>query len=811
MDELDHTWGSDTAKIDFVEAIADDQLSNDYDIAEDLKVSKKFYEQVRKPGNVLIPQITAAHNILPGDTTLLDVLIAVSGQSGTWKVPTTSALSDLAAYRQVTEESVNRIVWTKHVFGQDTSQRLADITNWALLQHEKSEQNLPIGVIPIALMSLEIKEEDYHMLVSDEYRGEEVTFTTNTEEYEGKTCWFPIKLILGDGYSWGIIFEQKINRLGDNVFSCVNNEPPREFVDFLTKIPAITAFFAPSAATEIEDWIRAATTSKKFEMNAAVDIRSLALLAGWRCPKLDSTTVSYLVTGMGFFRFFKWTEDFWIAPFQECRGEAKREVWAALKACYSIYATLLFSMLYEIYPDADVVCQTTRTTSSEFTDYWSALIASVLNTTGISEKAMQESTTRQQLCQAIRFLKNDTKLSSEAPYRVKKIIQLLGPWPPISKGGPRFLPVVREHFFLQHQVVKEFPLQSFEYVFDQVLQPYHKYYGRFGISASVIASLDTAQPITSRNASLHLIQHPALSSVTIDLNLGGRMSYKVVTDKAKEAKRPMRDVVLEWARLNVDRLPRLFITLAENQDILDLFSPYYENMRIMHLNLGHLPPVRVQVLEDRMEANRLTDKEKYRVKMERLDETIDSLKKHKATLQSAMEMMNSDEQRGFRTNRIEHRELTSSIPSLRQHWRQKNKKTGGQIVKNPNILPLGQRMLQHLEPVPAPPPLPGRPSWTESGEHPRQVPSTARALKRARSRSAARDDTPAYKSKEPCRSKSRSRSRGRRQTKKPPVSTTPVDVKHEPEPGPSTREPEVIDVDDSPLRSPSIEIDYGSD
>ena len=523
---------------------------------------------------------------------------------------------------------------------------------------------------------------------------------------------------------------------------------------------------------------------------------------------MDSTTMSFLVAGIGFFRFFNWTEDFWIQPFQECRGEARREVWGSLKACYAIYATFLFSLLYEVYPDADIVCQVTRTTSSEFTDYWSALVVSVLTATGVSEKAMIESATRQQLCQSIRFLKNDTKLSSEAPFRVKKFIQLLGPWAPISKGGPRFLPIVREHFFTQHQIVKEFPLPSFEYVFEQVLQPYHKYYGRFGRSADRIASLDNSLPVTDRTASIHLVQHPELRAGTINLNLGERLSYRILTDKAKEARRPMRDVILEWSRFNVDRLPRLFIMLAENQDLLDLFSPYYENMRILHMNLGHLPPVRVQILEDRMEANRLSDKEKYRVKMQRLDETLVSLNTHKKTLQSAMDMMSSDEQRAFRTNRVEHRELTASIPSLRQHWKAKSKKTVGQIVKNPNVLPLDQRILQHLEPVPAPPPPPGRPSWSDSGEVQRQVPNTTRALKRARSRSSARESTPAYQSRAPPRQRGRSRSRGRKSVKKSKQSDVPANIKSEPKP--STSKVEVIDVEDSPLRSPSIEIDYGT-
>ena len=779
----------------FVQAVANRELSEFPDPPDDMLTSEAFYKQFKSDSDVLIPKIAPVDDILPGETSILDILIKMSSQQGSWKVPATDTFRSLVTSRQATEKVFLKVRWTQYVLGEESEERLSRLVNWIMNQFERSEQILPVGVIPCAVIGFRIESDAFDKICQPEFRDQTFNVKRVPNDHDGPTDLLPIKLVFGNGHEWTIIFERSVEALEDGTFNIKNIEIPKKFIDFLKKIPAITGYFSPFSAIEIEDWIRKCTADDSFSMNGAVDLQCLARLAGWKCTKTESTILSLVTTGMGYFRFLSWTEAFWAESFRGICNEAQKDVLGSLKMSYAVYATLLYTLLYDTFPDCDIVTQTTRTTAAEFTDYWSSLVISVLNFTIVDREEASRATTRQQLAMSIKYLMEGGETSSDTPYRVKKFTQLIGQWPTLTCGGARFLPVVREHFFSQYEVLKDFPLKDFEYVFSHELSAHHRYYGRFGIKPGVIGKLVLGYPITEIAAELHLVQHPTLQKSTIKIAVQ-EMSYKTLSTAAKEVGRPMRDVVLEWCRLNVEMIPELFEKLANNPDLNDLFFSYYENIRLLYLNVGKSMPVRVESMEHRMSVNRAKDRSDYESKIERIDASIGELTKHKKAIENALAVMDSDEQRGHRSNRVEHRELVLSVPSLRPYCSRRKPKLKNKTQKT-NVPPLSVRKEQHDGNVLAPPPPPGHKTWSEYDGMSQAPPSVNAARKRARSRSAAREEMQTFKGIGRQQRRSRSKSR---KPKKANASSEVEDV--EPQ--------EVIQVEDSPLRSPSIEIDYSN-
>ena len=802
VDALPTSWGSAIGNAAYVQAMSGNYLNDVPDTTEDLKTARQFFSRFKTADDILIPKIAPVEDLLPAKTTILDATIIVSRQEGSWKVLKTASLEKLAFQRQVTDQTMREVEVKIFTHGQDDPDSMKQIAKWVWSKFEKGEQDMPTGVIAFSTAACDIRLEDMVKVTEPQHRGETHRIPTDLADYEGPLAVLPMKIFLGDGYSWMFVFEQKVTAYLDGTLEIKNHELPEAFVNLFRKIPAVASFWAPYLVIEVEDYIMGSTGDKTFRMNAAVDVQALARLAGWKCSKSDSSTLPLLTTGMGFFRFFKWSEVMLAENFVNLPPALSIEIFGYMKAVYSVYSTLVTALLYDTFPDSDVVTQVTRTTAEEFADYWSSLVISVLNFVTVDIEATRAANSRQQLCNALRLIEKGGEMSEDPPFRVKRFAQLIGPWPTLMKGGARFLPIVREHFIVQHEILKGFPLSQFEYIFERDISPKMKYYIRFGLAPTAIEKLNPGHPITSKNSSVHLLQHPSLKAITINVDVD-TVSYKTLVSEAVRAERPMRDAVLEWGRLNVEAILQLFRRLAGDPELQELFHPYYEYLRLQYMNLGKSGPISVNSLDRRIMHNREQEMSAYQAKMQTIDRSIQQLQEHKDTLSQAIKMMKADEQRGFRSNRLEHREVASSIPSLRPFWKHKKPKQNQGTQKAPNIQPLEVRTQEHDDQVTVPP-APGRPTWKEDEEMSISAPSHECARKRARSRSLGRDTTTKFDGP----SRERSRSSGRRQRsrhREPKVKRV-----EEPEPEKEKEpEPEVI-IDESPLRSPSIQIDYSS-
>ena len=823
VDPLNSSWGSyEINRVDLAGALTGESLPEEKTLDEYSKYAYKFIKELSKsdPGSIIIPEFYEdANKVMPEKSSVLDHLLAISRAPGTWKLPTYKTLKALASERQPTEDVISKIETRIHTFSQDSDAQIREISNWIMKKFQATEEERPIGVVAMALITMQCSQEDYNQVTSPSSRGEVVKFKTHEHPESKETPnRIPIKFILGDGISWCAVFQYSVHKISTGYHKMLNSGVPQEFLQLLDKIPAFTGHYIKSDVLDIEDWVKTTSDDPNFRFKPFVDVQSIATLAGYNCVQTDTTILPYLAAGILTFRFFDWHEDFWRHDWATIPFQVRWDVLSQLRSYTYGYLTFLYALLYEILPDPEVVAHLTRKTTLELADWWSTYVASTLNaTTPPAQDGRTSKQSRQELINTLTKNTTQGERAGEAPYRVRHFSCLLGSWPPLTKGGARYLHPVREHFLAQYQVFAALPIDGFEHMFSRQLNPFMADYARFGLSQGDIINLDKNSPVPSRTTSLHLECHPSIKPRTAKLLLPD-ISLESMQDEAARTGRPVRDLILEWVRLNVNRIKHLFDIVQSSPDLADLIYPHYEKIRCMHMNLGACNPTEIDFLNQRLTFSRERESAEIREKLAKVNDTLADLNEAKINLELAVDLLDSDRIRGLRSDRTEYRDYSMAVPSLRHIRKKRFKPTRPQQI----VPPLYRRLSSRRTSIPVPDLPFGEPSWTEGAELAPQVPDSALASSRARGRSIVRSDLYTFKRSTPSsvrhRSRSTSRKRGRynsRQKSRSKSRSRAGNQRSNQQLPPSKFTPERTETgnqspDTSFPRSPSICIDYPS-
>ena len=830
VDPLHSTWGSDLSRLDLAEALTGVKLPDLKSLDPTSKYAHNFIKELSRtdPGCIIIPGFNKDFNkVLPSKSSVLDHLVAITRAAGTWKIPTYSTLKNLASVRQPTEEEINKIDVRVHSFVHDPTSNINTLSDWIMKKFQKSEEERPIGVVGMAVLAMTCTQDDFIEVTSPDTRDKVVKFkTADHPDVEAAPSRIPVKFVIGDGISWCAIFQHSVHRISTGYYKMVNSGIPKEFLQLLNRIPAFTGQYIKSDVLDMEDWIRASTGESSFRFKAFIEIQSLATLAGYNCVKSDTSVLPFLAAGVTTFRFFEWTEDFWRHDWSSIPFQIRWDILSQLR-CYTYeYITFLYALLYEILPDPEVITHLTRMTSLELADWWATYIVFTLNaTTPQSQATRTAQQTREDLINTLTKNTSDGARAGEPPYRIKQFACLLGNWPPLTKGGPRYLHPVRNHFLVQYQIFGTLQVPGFENMFKRPLNPFMADYARYGFSQDRIIRLNTNAPVPSQTTSLHLECHPMIKPQTANI-LVSDISFQVLHDEAARVRRPVRDILLEWVRFNVNRVRHLFELVERDQDLADLIYPHYEKIRLIYMNIGTSNPFDVRSLEERLAASRTRETQDIKDKLAKVNETLADLKEAKFNLELAVDLLEDDEYRGHKSDRTEYRDYSMAVPSLR-HIRKKRFRP---IRPQQIIPPLHERIAARQVKIPAPSLPMGDPTWIDEAEFAPIISDTYLASSRARGRSTNRTDlytfkrscpqnvrqrsrsAPRKRRRQQSRSKSRSQSRPRSQPSKfeqeNQVTSEADEGRNSGKAGNTTPSPA-----ESPSgfpRSPSIAIDYPS-
>ena len=665
---------------------------------------------------------------LQAKSTVIDRLIELKLAGQTWRTPTPSTLRSFVGDRQMSLDVLRGVPGRKYTIGEDDPKKLEDILEWLLKHHEEAQKSCPTSTMPIKIFKTRITEEQHDLILDPQYAGEEII--VEEAPLSSKFIYLPHKIVLGDGITHAVVIQLNTAQIqddesGKHKYLVKNTTISDELIEFFKSLPPVTAHDMHIDIEDLEEALRKARPDIKVKMFDTVDLQSLATLCGWADSNMDFGLMCYQLIGAVYPDTFTGKEKFFTKNWEDLDLSLRMITVLTLRYTHYCYTVLLHTLLSHLFPDVDVVTNLTRTTPLAFTDYFSALIVFTLDSTFVSTAdSPQNPTSIVELYQRIKSLPN-----KKMPERVGFFATLWGQWPVLSQGGARYLIQARDFFVYQFATLQTAPIPGFGYIFRVDLSAEQCSFARYGYAKEYLQELDFGLPIT--DCQLYLVQHPHLKAKEFKFLINEEFSHLSLRQQAAANQRDKRNMIEEWSRYNLERIPHLFDQVTLNPRLIKNFSTFYESLRLTFRNLGSKKPVTIEALEEKYANAIKVEKDITEKKLTLVRDQLNQLKKDEGILVQTLQSLSDQEVNGLQVDRTAYRTTFKEVGSVKVLTKRDKMKTKlhehNQQFRFCKEDQEEDQALAYLE------------SWKDSEELKRTLPTSSPAKKRARSRSATRE------------------------------------------------------------------------
>ena len=350
----------------------------------------------------------------------------------------------------------------------------------------------------------------------------------------------------------------------------------QELVDLLQSLPVLVGVGIRSDVVGVED-AYTMLTGNRVELPKYIDLGPLALAAGWGSELTNMPIIAAVTLGMVMnknrvgrrLNLGRQVDGNFQVPESYCLGD--------IKMGHLAYIILVAVLMRDLFPDRDIVSLLGSCAEEPFTEWFCSWIRMAMIGTEVYHPALVQAGTRAELLEAVRFRDDRGRISETPPARVKAIIPLLGGWPTLPHGGPRFLHQVRVHAVDQFRYLGTNENSRDETFFQDTWDAELMKLVRFGLEG--LENVDWSVPATDLNPGLSYCSGIRQSSFLID---PPNMKYTDTQVQATRTGRPQKEGVLEWIRLYPWRYQDLILKMMEEETFLTRFEQYYESMRLQY-------------------------------------------------------------------------------------------------------------------------------------------------------------------------------------------------------------------------------------
>ena len=266
-----------------------------------------------------------------------------------------------------------------------------------------------------------------------------------------------------------------------------------------------------------------------------------------------------------------------------------------LRVIYGSTIVLMGVIIRDFFPDPDVICRQLRSFQFESCRWiCDLLLLSSLDKEvfpGDSRNAMS----REELIRAIKERSPRGELSAAHPRLIDLWVQLIGRWPSLTSGGPRYILQVRLHFIHQVKVILDQDIVWNDKVYVRPLDDDDLFYVLFGIPRERLTNVNWKIPQLSIKFGPQ--RHENIQSRVLEFDPSVTSDYLVIVDLCKERRLPQRGAVVEWARLNSNKIPAFLSQMRRTLKFRGWFKCYYDTLRFMYERVTGIEALKITSLE----------------------------------------------------------------------------------------------------------------------------------------------------------------------------------------------------------------------
>ena len=601
-------WGKGKTldKFNIVKAITGDSTKHKPGWGNDGRCMREFLAKLPEPSQVLDPKITPWLDFIPENAPIIDYLVVhVEENNDSWKLPSISLLKKLQDNRSLSYSIIDQCDVKEIVVGESSSEEVREWVDWVISKHDRDTVPLPTTGISLTTLLVDITLRDIHRMaglipISGDKKILSQDLERDNQDSHIRDEWkkLPAKVLVGNGVNWGAVISFNLGTAGKPWLKKIIVQP--ELLDFLVNIPTCIGVGIKEDLRIIEE-VFGILSNSIFRMKF-VDLEVLAHIAGWEMRGFSLTSAAVQTLGTIVNRCVHTGDGKWGQLWEHVPRSMKVYALGNLRSTYGIFVVLLGVILRDLFPDQDVLCKQLRLYQFEACRWMCDLLLGTCCYTEISVQHSKTARSREELIHSIRKRSQDGELSDVAPREVRFWSKLVGNWPAITKGGPRYLLQCRTHFLHQMDVIMDLGI-SWGKENDSMKIPDDddRFYILFGISKDRLMRVDWNAPLPSCEFGLQKIM--SIQNRALEFNPSKVSDYKKIVEMCSVRRLSQRGAVLEWARHNPEQIPSFINQMKSNLSFRGWFKSYYDCLRLMFRRVlfDHAP--KVEEIEREFEGN----------------------------------------------------------------------------------------------------------------------------------------------------------------------------------------------------------------
>ena len=560
---------------------------------------KKYLYRVSRDG-LDQPSMLRRDQFLPVDAPLLDYLVESSKNVVGWKYPRLEDLEYYQANRGLSLEMLKQVEVKELVCGRSTKEEILEVARWVERMHALDQEKFGTQVISLDVEDVKVTFYDnLRMAGKIQIPGGQAPLRTAVEKdmiygYM-KDTWKPIpgKIMFGNGITWTCLISLDLER--DERFRYIvrRMKVQPEILDLLRDLPVAAGLAVRRDLQGIEEFYSLISGEEVSLERGCLDLTTLAILAGYKFHSKNMTAMGVQVMGTLLNKTVSTGDNLWGLRWSRIPDALKCYALGDIKFGFVTYNVLAGLLLRDVFPDPDVVCRFLECNQVTAVNWFLEFVLQTLEGVSYHQTTEDLALTREEMIRSLRFRDDRGRLCDASPPFVRLWLELLGSWPSVTFGGCRYMIQCREWFLTQIQVLIRAQIKWSDGRVLRDLRDDDREYSRFGLSLGEIgdqtwrgAVSETWRMVRPEGVSVPLLEFDISSTKPCEI---GR--------RCTEIGRCQRWSLLEWARMNPDRLRGFFARMIRDPWFQTHYANMYDAMRLCYRRICDENAPRVKKVE----------------------------------------------------------------------------------------------------------------------------------------------------------------------------------------------------------------------
>jgi len=561
------------------------------------------------------PSVLNSRQFLPVDAPLLDFLVEDAKGVEGWRYPKLDDLKLYQAERGLNLKMLDRIEVRELVCWVSSDQEIEQTREWIKKMQGLDQDRFCSQVVSLDVE--DVKTTYYDTLrmagkLSIDPKRAVLRTSVETDLAHGysKDGWkqVPGKIMFGNGITWTclISLDLEMNGLGDYVLKQVTVQPG--IVELLRDLPVSAGLAIRRDVRGIEEFYSLVTGMEVRLERGFLDLTSLAILAGYKFHSKNMTAMGVQVQGTLLNKTVSTGDNMWGIRWREIPKALQCYALGDIKFGFITYNVLAGLLLRDVFPDPDMLCRYLKCDQGAAVSWFLEFVMISLEGVEYHQVAEEQAQTRDEMVRSLRLRDCREKLCEFSPPYVKVWAEILGAWPSPTFGGCRFLLQCREWFVTQMRIIAGAKIQWSDGRVIRQPRDTDLEYARFGMTPEEIGEQTWMDPVSG----IRGLRRP--DGVRIPL-LSFEVSTAKSTDigsKCTEIGRSQRWSLLEWARMEPERLKGFFTRMTRDVGFQRFYCSIYDPMRLCYRRIFDEPISKIPAMDDALNKavrNNLKDEE----------------------------------------------------------------------------------------------------------------------------------------------------------------------------------------------------------